>query len=355
MYLTYVDLAYLFDFERLDINLNYNGGLSAYQDYNEHRFNISAFNADIQIPIMQHLLYGAEIGFMRNGHDTEYAVFDNRNLELTTNLRLNLGNRFFQAASFTYLDKDYHNTMELSFREYQLSLSSRLFLETRTTLIMELHLKQKDFTHDSTVLEKVIYEKDMGNPGYGKGRGNPYGGYGNGYSSRPDSLLMISNISRPGVSQAMLNLKIAQSITASTGMSIGFSRYFPASETTRYLTGQDYFYNEGDELYDDPYTYHSKGVQLTLTQMLPFDAKFEGYVSYADKKYNYNIDSLSTGGNDREDNQWRFGMGIRKQITPQMIDTVNLTIDLLWLKNTSNEVYFDYKGFSVMTGIGVSF
>ena len=355
LYLYAIDLSYPFDFEKVNVSLGYNGGFYRYQDYNEHRFDINSFDAAFRIPIVGNLQSSTVFSLSENNHAEDHTIFDNENFRFSTILQLNLRDRFVQAAGFSYTDKDYENALELSFRESKFSINSRLFLESRTSLIMDLHFKRKTFSHDVFGFEKVLYKKNTGDGQYGKGPG-PHGGYGSNNPYRADSVVVVTNISGPGVSQFILNLKIAQSITTSTGVSINFTRFFPASETTRYLTGQEYLYDFDNELYDDPYTFSSSGTQFTLTQLLPFDVKFDASVDYADKNYNYYVDSLSTAGQNRADTQWRYGVGLQKNfLIHKIIDEVGIRMDAIWINNISNEDYFDYEGFSVMTGIDVLF
>jgi len=360
IYVSELHLSYPAQFHKIRVNWNYSGGLFTYQDYNEHRFNTNSLWTNFYTPILNNVFIRAHLGIVYNQQGEEYSIFDNRRIQFSSQLQSNITRSFVHTLGYAHERKTYPHTSEISYSENNMISIARLFFRSRTTFIWEVRFSQKNYTNESSSSQIVLYEKDNNGQYYGSGKGGPFGNGNNGKegaSSHPDSSIMVTNISQPDVSQFYMKIKIAQSLSNSTGLGLEFSRFFPANQLTRFITGQDFSYDDNNELYDDHYTYESKVFSVSITQLLPFAVKINSHFSYGNKQYNYSLYDETTQKNNRDDIHIKYGIGILKTfaINKPFMNEMDINIDALWLNNKSNEEYFDYDSLSILFKIDILF
>ncbi|HEX9975166.1 MAG TPA: hypothetical protein VGD14_24145, partial [bacterium] len=193
----------------------------------------------------------------------------------------------------------------------------------------------------------------------GKGRGQQHGKENGMMAS--DTSVVAYNMTALKAQQMSLSLKFAQSILSKTGASIEYIKQFTPSNNIRYLTGLEYSYSKDDELYDDPYAYGSDELELTLTQVLPWQSNLKVYANLADKKYLYSIVTDSTASQaqineKRSDQQKLIGLIFQKNFKiNKMLKSLSFYASANYLANKSNDRYFDFEGFFVHSGFELVF
>ncbi len=156
-------------------------------------------------------------------------------------------------------------------------------------------------------------------------------------------------------------LRIAQSVTSTTGIAFQFTNRSILSGIASYAKDLNLVYGDESEIFDDPVNYKGNNYSLELTQLLFenttvkagffLNNKFYPSQGIYDELYNYYTDAA------RIDNQKIFNIGISHGIqlggSGQTTLDVNLKYQLI--DNSSNSSPFNYKNNSISLSLGIEF
>jgi len=351
IYQTSLDLSQDLRFKKLFIRLKYSGDIEIFQEYQERLFQIHQVGGDVALPLSNELALNAGVIRHWRINKADYKVYDAAAWTVFTHFNWSRWRTSPFAGGWQFRHREYQILTEFSYYENSGLIRLQNFFPTKTTFIGELNLAHKKYLAQRTVAEIIISEK----PKPGKGHG--YGWEKR--SAKSDTTFVAYNLTVPAILQWRLKMKLAQSLTATTGLGVEYLYQTLPEASNRYLERQEYLSENGDELYDDPYSFGSQEWQFMLTQLLPYSGKLRTSMSFIDKEYSYPISGAQSPDelqSRRQDQQQIFSVQLSFPIKlSAFISSSNLFFDWAYLKNKSTDFYFDFKGNLVTGGIEISF
>jgi hypothetical protein len=268
---------------------------------------------------------GVNLTFNRRTVDYNYANYTqglgylNYKLWLRDNMTLHLGHR----TRF----RDYHYLPELTYLENKTFARLSWFLPTKTSLLC-------------------------------------YSAYGHkNYNTMPaaqDDDIAQTLLETPPLRQVQVSLRIGQALTAKTGISLQYLRRLNLSK-------QDYFGEiqyasliKEEDIFDDPYSYHGHEFSAAMTRLLPwsmtfktgFDHYLKTYLSEALDLDGYPVEPATA----RLDTRQIIWFTLRKTFPKtSFLKNMILSLDYYYLRNHSNDSYFDYDNSIIGMGTDFSF
>lgn len=338
--------------ERWQWRLFYRGSynlFAEYDDRNNHYHQLGAAWSGILNEKNDAFNLGVN-GKLRANRDA-YDYYNFKEAVGYGNLKINLGSSSRTNFGYRLRGRWYSNLSELSYAEHYLFARYTHFFETRTTLIVEGNYGRKIY-HDQ-ILENTISQPDDGH--YGDHRGGR-GHFGTGSMTGENSPIAEKH----NVTQLVAQLRVAQSLANSTGLSMDIRIRRNPGDGVRYLAGQVSGYTTEDELFDDRYGYESEEVATTLTQLLPWKMTLKSGLEFQWKDYvnrpalDLNGEVLSSGDlrNDRQVLGW---LSLSKSFSVLGGKSVDLFAEFYWIDNQSNDLYYDYQVNLISFGITTSF
>ena len=152
-----------------------------------------------------------------------------------------------------------------------------------------------------------------------------------------------------------LHLNIGQSLGENTGANLFASYRKNLSEKSRYVISDSLIFYE-EEIFNDLYAFNSFEVGFGFTQIIDENIKLSSELKYS-PKYFTSLYSADEFGNElealREDKQVSFGIGIEYQLT-KILEGLGISATFNFIKNNSNDFYYDYSNqiYSVSIGYG---
>jgi hypothetical protein len=329
------------------VRFYYQNELNYFKASPERWFHFHKLGNDWAIPVTRHVV---NLGFswQRRFDQPDYQLYDYSGWLGYADMRLNLGKSLPIEIGYHLRARIFHELDQFSFREHAGFFRLKHFFPTKTTLIAEINLAAKTYLEKQIVSQLIIQTDTLNSPGRGHGAGNQK------LKLVQDTSLVAANLDAPQTNQLSLLVKIAQSITPTTGLSLQYLRRFQPVQATRYLAGQAYTYTRDDELYDDPYTYGGQHWELALTQMLPWASRVRFFANFDSKNYLYKLSGASD--ENRQDTAWLLGWYLTKNLTPgKWVKNIELYLSYFYLENQSNEPYYDANGAVFSGGFNFNF
>ncbi len=258
--------------------------------------------------------------------------------------------RAYLNASIT--TNDYSQVQDLNNWLFASSFRVNRSFATRTTLISGVSYQYKKYQYgeaieiasDSTVLSS------MSPSGWGSGRGT-------GFPGQPELMILDA----PSVSQFSYWLRIAQSLSNTTGLAVQLQQQFSISGDNRYLSGVPTNYSEESQIFDDPLGYQGYSLQIVLTRMFPGQVKLRSGFFYRLKDYTgqgvYEDAEFFNPEILREDHYRNAWLYLQKPILFPGKSGVGVEayLQYQWTRNTSNSYWYDYKNQTFSIGLDLSF
>ncbi len=170
---------------------------------------------------------------------------------------------------------------------------------------------------------------------------------------------MDKNVS--SITQMLSFLRVAQSITPTTGLAAQFTNRSILSGFGSFVKDLNMIYGDESELFDDPVNYEGNNLSIELTQILFDDLSIKGsfffnnkfYPSQGiyDEAYNYNTGIM------RSDTQKILDFSLNKDIHLGSSEDFSLSVGLKFqlIKNQSNSSVFNYNSNSINLNVGFNF
>jgi hypothetical protein len=363
----------------------YEGGYAHFQEYDQRVFQTHYGG------LAFHQIFGESgstlsAGFqsgLRANHDSIYAYYDYGHQIAYLNWRKVWRSRGMTLAGFWGQQRRYQQIPEFNFQELRFFLQQNLFFKTRTTVIGRIQFGTKRFLEsrvDNRLVQETVIRMD--NPGSaetgnsrGQGRGaggrsdpgntgtTPGGGTGNGrgetdtQSSRMIAMVdttveiveHVVRVETPGqeVMQLKCSLRIAQSVSTSTGLAVEGRLQRRIQGEGRLLSYQDSGYESDDPLADDPYNYESQSLALECSQKLFWRMLIRAGWSAEWKDYAFlalNLDGeLIPGRPVRKDTRSLIWFRLTKQFALGRWASAEISVSYHLIDNESNEAYSDYQ------------
>lgn len=278
---------------------------------------------------------------------------------------LNTEAGLLSRAGYRLRYRSYANLGEFTYLENYGFASLSKFFETKTTAILELALGNKRYV--STITKST---STAGSTNGGGGMGE-HGGMGNGSG---DDHTMVSSMNggmppgsslisygSPSTTQLIGTLRVAQSISPTTGASLQFLKRWDMSERTRFLSNGAVDFQGDEELWDDPYGYQSYEYNATITQVLPWGMSARVSADYFTKDYARRIflasDTDIPTGPLRADTRFVGGIDVKQSFEDGwfVFDAITLNMTYLFIHNTSNDSYYNFRNNAFALGITMHF
>jgi hypothetical protein len=263
-----------------------------------------------------------------------YELYDYITYTAFLNHRLKIWDLNFFFDSHAYLNK-YAQFNDIDNLEFSGGIRlNKSFLTTRTTFIIGGTLVFKRYLSTTETLTEVIND--------GMGRGN-------GPGSGTGSYLIYSEMEAPSASQIVAVSRIAQSISASTGIAAQYQKRIMVSGASRFVSGLNDGYSEESQIFDDPIGYESDAVGGEFTQLLPVGLYLKGAFYFTEKKYTTQGIYIDTEIYDdtilRSDTYKTAWVRLQKSIPLNFPTNGSMTIRLIyqWLDNSSNSYWYNYE------------
>ncbi len=323
----------------------YRGGFNYFSQYQQRSFHYHQTGLALAKKFDEGkyvLNFGANVRLRAN--QKEYNYYNFKQTSLYGNLKVA---RSASSTIFGYRLRvhSYTNLPELSYIEHYFFVRQAMFLPTRTSVTVEANYGHK--TYQQAIASTPGFFQ---NPeGYGHHRG------GMGHWMGGNNF----NSFNPSLNQFVASIRGAQSLTLSTGLSFEALIRRNSDSAVRYLAGQVYGYTTEDDLFDDRYGYESEELAFTLTQLLPWSAQFRLGMEYQWKDYlnrpalDLNGEPLSTG-ELRRDTRAFIWQSLVKPFRFGHEKSLNISGEVVWIDNRSNDLYYDYKVLVFSLGISTS-
>ena len=175
-----------------------------------------------------------------------------------------------------------------------------------------------------------------------------------------DQKIYIEKMQSEGLSdevlQAKLYLQLAQGITDNLGLSAYAFFRNNLSGGNRYFNTTDYIYYE-EELFNDIYS--NEGVETGLTLSYLFLPNIMGKISGRYEIRNYtDLPAADKNGNEldemRQDNQYSAGASLEFGLS-EILSGLYLALNYNYIKNISNDYYYDYNNQIYAITLGFDF
>ncbi|MBN2008827.1 hypothetical protein JW960_05740 [candidate division KSB1 bacterium] len=338
-----------FVFVQMEWDVAYNGQAIWFNQHTDRFFHVHQFDTQANIQLPHQISLENSFVYDQRFNKDDYTLYEYRNWRLSPQLHF----LHFQQTPLVvgyYLRQRHYNELDyLNYTEQNAFFTIKHFFPTRTTVIANINLYWKNYSA-STEDQQVIIQRKAQSPDGGSG--NAGGGHGHGQPHGPtdplspqemmmDTLITtIHQTQQRSTQRWEASVRIAQSLTNSTGLRFDWTGQYASDTPIRYLSGQEYNYTDDDELYDNPYNYNGNSWEVMITQLLPLSFQLKCFANTSQRRYNYSPEDMTT---NRKDDELIFGVDVNKSFALPLLGLrTNLTVSYQYIKNESNDYYFDY-------------
>ena len=236
----------------------------------------------------------------------------------------------------------YAQLSDLDNWQWTVSLNLNRSLPSRTTIIAGARYRYKQYVQSTTLPGGRVM------PGWEHGHGDSNRG-GMGWFTGMNDGHMGGSSYAPSLSQAVFWLRLAQSLTPTTGAALQYTQQVNLTGTDRFITGIELLDAQESQLFDDPMGYEGYALTAQLTQLLPGRMMFRAGAVWKYKSYisqGIYTDSETFDENTlREDTYRSIWIYLQKTIafSSAALPRLNAYIQLQWTNNTSNSYWYDYR------------
>jgi hypothetical protein len=248
----------------------------------------------------------------------------------------------------------YDQLSELNNWKLNSNISFHKSFSTRTTIMAGVGIDYKNYLNSSNLIET---ESDTSNPGLtstivemGNGHGSSKGnrkGYRHGEDNGFLTATSFVDLENPSVMQTSFWLRLAQSITPTTGLAFFYYNKTLLSGKDRFISGISYSYNQESEVFNDPMGYESHSVGSEFSKLLPMEVMLKLAGLYVKKGYSAqgiyideeNYEELTK----RNDTYKTFYFNLKKDFEFTKNSNLTLSIYYQWMENNSNSYWYNYK------------
>jgi len=192
----------------------------------------------------------------------------------------------------------------------------------------------------------------MGNANKGSGRGYLHGEGGGFFASNS-----YVNFEQSSAAQLLLWLRIAQSITPTTGLALHYSNRMLLTGADRFISGISYNYRQESGIFNDPMGYESHSLGLEITKILPLTFALKLSAQYLTKDFSsqgiYANEETYVSEVLRNDKYKSGAISLKKDFGFSNRIMISLNLNYQLLKNESNSYWYNFK--NSFSSIGLSF
>ncbi len=340
--LTNTGLKLGFQQKESPLQLYYEGRFFLYRDLNERNFTLQSLGLNYFSPFGKDdrhgFYFGADLTMRINGQDYDYYNYSQ--FYAYANLNYNF-NYFFFKTGYNFRYRNYSNFPDLTNARHYAFVQLNKPFPTKTTVILEADLGHKSFSGS----EVTIYSAGSGGMrGFGRHLVTYY----------PEETTVTSQI--PSMTHFILLARIAQSLHPKVGVFVQYRKQISLTDETDYLNSTAYYQDE--ELYDDPFSYESDGVNGQLTWILPGKTRLKFGGGAISKRYISEHafvsaeDSTGSGGLRADDGlNWFVSLQKTFYFKKNWIQALQFELNYNYIRNQSNSYWYDYKNTIIGGGI----
>ena len=332
------DLSYRF-FDR-ELYLTYTGNYNMFQTSSDrnYQFHSLGLNSGFKAGETEDENIFAGLNYNIKRGVSEYIVYDYNQATAFLNGRFPLSETSFIQPSYNLSYKNFSSLNNLTHLENNLSVLFSTFFDTKTGIFLDASLGNKYYSYDE-VITKFVFS------GTGHGR----------FPNEKPTAVTTKSQRAFNVIQFKTMIKVSQSVFDNTGVNAFYQHRFMLEDGKGIYQSSDYVYSGDDELWDDPYGYSSNELGAGLTQKLPSEITVKLSAQYSNRHYANNIaDTLNI--TQRIDKRFELYAGISKTFNEvPVISSLDLMLEYMFVKNTSNTSEFAYKNNMAMLGVQFNF
>jgi hypothetical protein len=335
-------------------DVSYLGQIVWFSYNSERTFANHQFNSGLQFKISQHIQTEITGDVSREFNRDRYTIYDfwSWHIQPTTQFLHWQSNPV--EAGYRFRSRHYPDIAELTYREHHAFFEAKHFFPTRTTIILNIGWYQKTYQTgiDTTYTIQRKIPPTKGYPGHSGGGRSNNGSPDPEAPAHEDTVVTLHPVDGRSTQRVELMVRVAQSLTQTTGISLDWTNFNALDDNARYLTGQQYNYTVDDELYNDPYNYNGMAWQSTITQHLPCAIQMKLYVCRTERHYRYAV--INSSNNFRDDREMEYGLELTRRLTSWPTDYVtSFSFSTNYLDNESNNPYYNFSAPSLLFGIRV--
>ncbi len=335
-------LSFEYQPEESNLTLFASGNVNLFKQYSDRRYfsNLLGFSYNRPYSEDDQNTWNTGASYFLRFNRQTYEYFDYTQLVGYLNVKhyLDYSEGILSRAGYRFRYRNYGTLEEFSYAEHYAFVQVSKFFETKTTVVAELDLGNKNYVSSNA---RAVNSTGMGGGMMGRGAFMSY--------------------SSPSTTQLLGIVRVAQGITSATGLSLQYLRRIDLSERTRFLTGGVVDFQGDEELWDDPYGYQGNEYNATVTQLLPWDVSLRGSVDYLDKQYARAVflpsDTDVPTGPIRSDKRWIGGIELKKKFDAAwgFVNDVVVSMSYFNQQNKSNDLYYDFRSNTFSMGVQVQF
>ncbi|NOY79267.1 MAG: hypothetical protein GXO76_15550 [Calditrichaeota bacterium] len=324
----------------------YQGNYYQFKNYRDRNFLYHEFGFAYARSISEQNAYlYSGIKFSNRSNKELYNYYDYNQFLAYINIKSPwLGNHI--QGGYRLRERTYKNLAGFSYWEHYLFLRFNRAFKTKTSLTIESSYGYKNYLARTFVT--TLYDSTfMG------GRSGRMGGRG------VRTIVSVEDV--PSAKLWTNSIRVGQSLTSTTGLSVQVLYRYNFDSEARYLTAVQSGYTTEDELFDDPYSYKGLEYSAQITQLLPRGIQLTAAFTRSHKFYPghlaLDLDGNPTNGQDyRDDKLDYFYFGLEKSFAiGKIVKSTTFFSDYYWINNQSNDAYYKYKSQLFMTGFSFNF
>ncbi len=290
--------------------------------YNYYQKNILKTNYSHKVGLVNTRLFSEEGNplnagvnlIVRNNRDY-FSIYDIRQISGYANYSHSFTEGSNLILGYLFSRNDFYNLTSFSYYENKAFARTAFSFETRTSLMLGGEVNLKNY------IEKSV-----------------------------DPSMTNKN------SQLNIYLNAAQSLSENTGLAVHALGRLNLTEGTRYIGDDTYIYYE-EEIINTLYSSEGMEYGLNFTQLIGGNLTLGTEVSYKTRNYS-NLPVADINGNSldiyRKDKEYSFGIGLKYDLF-NFMDGLELVLNYNYIKNTSNDYFYDFDNQLILVGLDWSY
>lgn len=290
------------------------------------------FNYSKDTLLTRNLNFVAKFGFSK--YKKEYEAYNSNFVIFDVSGEHDYSEVLSSKFGYSFALKNYSSNEVMNNFENQIYYQLAQFFQTKTGVFLETGLGVKTYENISQENSMRIEIRENSNPVLQK--------------------VVTTTKTYKSMTQLRAMMKISQTVFENTGLSCYYMRRQNLSD---YKINLATSISVADiDLWDNPYSYNSNEMNLTLTHK--FSDRLQGFFvnSYYYKNYNNMISDSSIANLDRIDKKYNFTASFVYSLGEFMLfNDCTLELRYSYIRNLSNISKYDYKNNVMLFGISVMF
>ncbi len=305
----------------------YQGDFNFFKEYSDRRYHNQKLGFDGYTTSSDKKTFYFGVNWALHDGTDVYNYYDYWKIQAYLNSKIYFRKNLIGRFGYIINNRNYTELPEFSYWEHYLYGQLNTFFQTGTSFTLVLQYGLKNY-----IPLQISY-----------GRRN------------------FEYIEMPSVDQFVSSLKVAQAIGQKTSVSFQYlNRQNPGLVTgsAAVINSEDLFTE--DELYDDPYGYSGHELSLNFIHFLPGYVKFQLGSKYYWKNYHnrqiYDLEgNVDISGSTRSDERSLIWAELSRSFAVNWgIKTVKLSLQGGYLKNISNDSYYQFDNYFGSLGLEFS-